>query len=1605
MTVLILFFDLHVDVCLSRIRNPRKTNPSPRKTNPCKELCTPSLVPHVDETMAGRQDALNQPCSDADLVEISRLLPRWREIAPVLGLTEADEVDIEVHYPESPQAQRTAMLRTWSKKNGENATYNKLVEAFKICERQDVIDKIELLAKERDRSFLCELLSLLLMLLILIIFLSLVAASNISMPELQHYHSPPSLQQYAQYLKDIYSRRASISDKKLSLLKVKAKSFINIVLVHKESVSVADGDNDEMLMDRLHGHIDDIEKKKTTLELSDVCKCEDGSLASNVLVEGAPGVGKTTFASELCRQWANGKLLQEWNVVIMIKLRDQRTRAAKTLYDLLYHPDPEIRQEITKELICQNGKGTLLLLDGYDELSDGQKHFDSVVQQIMSRELLSEATLMVTSRPLATQKLLSEFQQSIDQHIEVLGFTKKNIEEFINSACGDKPELLSDFKEYLSYHPFSSSLMYNPLQCAIVTNIYYDYWKHGEKECAPKTLTELYTRLVHTLLLRYLNDHHGDKKWRIRVLTDLPDDVKQNLDAVTTLAADGIKRRQYVFDEADDNVPSDTLGLMQREEEATVGTGTSTSHYFLHLTLQEYFAAVHYSDQLHLFQELLLNEDGPLSLKSFLKHYGEERTSFSSAFHWPVALFIAGRTKLSSIPTDILQKGLTHNTQKHVTYVNVSLLHLLYETQCPELIQSTLVTNEQYLSVSGNSALDWFVIGYCIAASASRWQVRKQSRKLITQDHMDQLAMGLNLGGSKTSCKKGNIASLQIIDESWAEISNILEWLQNHTRSVTELRLVGQLKKESTEQILSKCTNRAACIDYPVLQTLNIVSAKPNFSPFIWNIIESQVQNNLQTLLLTRCHFNIEATDSLLYILQSTNCRVQNLTLSKCTVIIPFNTRKKRKNHTSYKLEFQLKTTDKVSLDVTSSSAAISYFLLRPLFCADTLNEMTIELDPPSSVILNVVTSQYPMLESLLINTNPKNKRTSDECYLSSSVFSFSSQQNSLHKLFLYRCKFDSEATSLLIHSLKSSHCRLSELTLDFCEYSTFDDGVLYSLPSFELKQNETFSLNVSGSSECVSHLLSQYHFYTTDLAEMTVRFYENESLPLEISISQYPILEKLEIVANTPNYRSPPWPSVLNFDLKQNNLQSLSLTRCRFDSETTSSLSNFLQSQHCRLHHLMIDHCILSDDTASYKLTRLTFDYDRKYLFLIGSRYALSQMLSQTYFYASKVTEMSIQPESSMSSDPLQIATTQYSMLEKLSVHKEWLTCAAQVVIICPASFSLIAQQNTLHTLSLEHCKFTTAAIESLLLSLQSPHCKLHTLNLRQCFTLCCHCSKFQELTLELYSTANDIMCLRIQGFSCIVSQFLPFFHFTRRIIGSMYIDILGNPNWSTNEELLSVRNAEFTILKLELSKYAVLEDFRIACHSNNYWYKMPFSSNVSPIPDFSSLKNISFLSLKAITLTNEAISSLIQVLKLPHCRLDRLAVERCKISVTDHTHLITAITSCTSIRRLSIDLITDTPLIIELAKGIKQNSTLETLGLFDERRLSDNIDDFTDDQFQILIESVNSSAIETLWLRDYNKERLGAYPLSRKNVKIKWYDNLNGAKPGYYPFWVVDD
>ena len=136
---------------------------------------------------------------------------------------------------------------------------------------------------------------------------------------------------YVESLKSYYSNRTiPVYDKEFTQIKFKAKSFINLALILKSGAET-DCKIDETILNRMRGNVDVIMEKKTPLDVSDFGRCKDGSKARSVLVEGAPGVGKTTFVFKLCKQWANEEILKEWQVVIIAKLRDQRVRKATSL--------------------------------------------------------------------------------------------------------------------------------------------------------------------------------------------------------------------------------------------------------------------------------------------------------------------------------------------------------------------------------------------------------------------------------------------------------------------------------------------------------------------------------------------------------------------------------------------------------------------------------------------------------------------------------------------------------------------------------------------------------------------------------------------------------------------------------------------------------------------------------------------------------------------------------------------------------------------------------------------------------------------------------------------------------------------------------------------------------------------------------------------------------------------------------------------------------------------------------------------------------------------------------------------------------------------------
>ena len=216
-----------------------------------------------------------------------------------------------------------------------------------------------------------------------------------------------------------------------------------------------------------------------------------------VLVEGTPGVGKSTFAWEFCRRWERGEIAQQYQLVLLLRLRDEQMNQAKALWDLIYHPFEVVQQAVVTHLGHSLGLNTLFVFEGFDELPDACRKEDSLFLQLIQGKILPHATVIVTSRPWAVEFLVWNHSNRIFQHIEILGFTTKQISEYVKSVLSENDAKSLD--TYISHHPQMKGYMYIPLNTVIVVTVYQESQASGSP--MPTTLTELYIVMSRVLLI------------------------------------------------------------------------------------------------------------------------------------------------------------------------------------------------------------------------------------------------------------------------------------------------------------------------------------------------------------------------------------------------------------------------------------------------------------------------------------------------------------------------------------------------------------------------------------------------------------------------------------------------------------------------------------------------------------------------------------------------------------------------------------------------------------------------------------------------------------------------------------------------------------------------------------------------------------------------------------------------------------------------------------------------------------------------------------------------------------------------------------------------
>ena len=552
-------------------------------------------------------------------------------------------------------------------------------------------------------------------------------AEMIDEEEIELLTPTPAMNRYKEYLRAVYIRQMRSSESKCS--PNSTPQYINLAMISKHKESKAEFD--AFTKATIHGDIDDIIETKTEIALEDIGVLEDGSPAQCILVQGAPGVGKTTLAWELCRQWGIGALFRKYAIVLLWKMRDRSLRNAKRISDLFQHQDPELQAAITKDVLQRNGKSVLIILEGYDELSSELQE-ESIFASLLEGKELPKATVIVTSRTSSSDIVYEKCKTAKFQHIEVVGFTKEQIESYIESYIKNVAvdEVFKTFRQYLEKYPHIHGLMYVPLNCRIVLDV---YTSRSSREDPPKTQTELYTALTKTLLCRYLVSHsvHGTQRWRLSSFSDLPSSVYTMFLQLCNVAYEGILCNRLIF--SDLPATQETLGLMQAVPELYGSEEASAiSHNFLHLTLQEFLSAVHIST----FSQ-------PMLVKTLEGMFGKK--------HLVVVLqFLAGLTKLAIQKVSFISKVSTFFRKSPVQCVRsmqrdavgfVESLHWLFEAQEKELLSQILGRNIQDRNLSSQTLgpFDCYALGYCIANSQCVWKLNLKNCS-ITEEGMRMLA-------------------------------------------------------------------------------------------------------------------------------------------------------------------------------------------------------------------------------------------------------------------------------------------------------------------------------------------------------------------------------------------------------------------------------------------------------------------------------------------------------------------------------------------------------------------------------------------------------------------------------------------------------------------------------------------------------------------------------------------------------------------------------------------------------------------------------------------------------------------------------------------------
>ena len=516
------------------------------------------------------------------LDEAAHALIEWEDLAPYVCLSDAEQNEIKKDYDGQYFLQKREALRKWRKNLGDEATLYTFVNV--LCEQKQVS----------------------------------VAEIIVDMSQ----KPPTCVSVFAKYLCHYYKENLPHpSDNQWpSLLRLQhfdlPPMYVDLKL-HKVPI------NDTMAKNNLEAP-----NKPIEVELTDVFKMNSNRLV--ILFEGIAGSGKTTLSWYACKEWANGRLLQQFSLLIHVQVSDPRVQSACTLRELIPDRDKEARDEIAQAIFDRKGEGVCFLLEGLDEALGGLREL--ILSDLLRDKELSKLSFIITSRP--DSRLLIKLQKILSLRIMITGFTSEKLNEFLDSAMQNDTDGRAELTKMFELSPRLQALCTLPINAVVVSFLVQCF-----KDELPVTQTGLFDLLVRHICIRHLQLHEEDPKLSIeRLPQDLPSDLRKSFEKLCLLAYTASMKKKKSFS-ANDLRLSDfqgevdnTLGILQIRLVKSM-YGLAKNYSFPHFALQQFLAAIHLSYQKgseqNSFIEQVMKQDPLDEILPFyagLTHLTSERT-------------------------------------------------------------------------------------------------------------------------------------------------------------------------------------------------------------------------------------------------------------------------------------------------------------------------------------------------------------------------------------------------------------------------------------------------------------------------------------------------------------------------------------------------------------------------------------------------------------------------------------------------------------------------------------------------------------------------------------------------------------------------------------------------------------------------------------------------------------------------------------------------------------------------------------------------------------------------------------------------------------------